>query len=157
GARRYAVAHQALLARLSEELRARPGSDDERLRPVLVGAYHHLEGAARQIDRGHVAVDVAGAEARRLLLEDLHELGAEYAVGEAGIVLDVGGDGELPARLGALDHGGLEVGARGIDRGGEPRRAGAEDEHAVQGHVHPRTVGVPQATTSSNHPCLWVP
>ncbi len=35
--------------------------------------------------------------------------------GKAGVVLDLGGDGELTAGLHALDDQRLEVGARGVD------------------------------------------
>ena len=49
---------------------------------------------------------------------------------EAGIILDVGGDGELAAGLDALDDDRREAGAGAVDGGGEPGRAGAEDEHA---------------------------
>ena len=49
-------------------------------------------------------------------------------LGEAGIILDVGGDGELAARLQAEDQDRLQIGARGIDRGGVAGGAGADDE-----------------------------
>src|SRR2546427_3773120 len=94
--------------------------------------HREAEGARREVGGGRVAVEVARPEARRLLLEDLHHLGAEDAVGEAGIVLHVGGDGELAARLRALDDYGAQVGARGVERGGQPGGAGAEDQHAVR-------------------------
>ena len=58
----------------------------------------------------------------------LHQPGTLDHVGEARIVLDVGGDGQLPARLQALDQDRLQVGARGIDRGGVAGRAGADDQ-----------------------------
>ena len=45
-----------------------------------------------------------------------------------GIVLDVGGDGELAARLDALDQDRLQHGARGIDGGGVAGGAGADDD-----------------------------
>jgi hypothetical protein len=54
----------------------------------------------------------------------VHQLGAEDALGEAGVVLDVGGDGELAARAGALEHERREVGAGGVERGGVAGRAG---------------------------------
>jgi hypothetical protein len=44
-------------------------------------------------------------------------------------VLDVGRNGELAARLVALDHEGLEHRAGGIDGGRVAGRAGAEDDH----------------------------
>ena len=47
--------------------------------------------------------------------------GPEDAVGEAGVVLDVGGEHELPAGADALDDDRLEVGAAGVDGGGQAR------------------------------------
>ena len=49
------------------------------------------------------------AEPGRLLLHLVHQLGAEDPVREAGIVLDVGRQHQLTARLEALQHEGLEV------------------------------------------------
>jgi hypothetical protein len=49
-------------------------------------------------------------------------------VGEARVILDIGGDGELAAGLGALDQDRLEHGAGGIDRGGVTGGAGADDD-----------------------------
>ena len=63
-----------------------------------------------------------------LLLHVLDELGALDAFGPAGKVFDQGGDGELAAGLVALEDERLEVGARGVDGGGEAGAAGAEDD-----------------------------
>jgi hypothetical protein len=60
----------------------------------------------------------------------LHQPGALDDVGEARIVLDVGGDRQLAAGLDALDQHGVEQGAGGIDGGGEAGGAGADDEAA---------------------------
>src|SRR5699024_2097706 len=49
-------------------------------------------------------------------------------VGEAGVVLDVGGDGQLPAGLGAGDHERFEHGAGGIDGGGVSGGVGTDDD-----------------------------
>ena len=55
-------------------------------------------------------------------------------VGETGVVLDLGGQHELATGDGAFDHEGLQTGARCIDGGGEPGRAGSDDDHLF-GHV----------------------
>jgi len=47
---------------------------------------------------------------------------------KAGEVLHLGGDRELAAGLVALQHQGLEVGAGGVERGGEAGGARAEDD-----------------------------
>ena len=49
-------------------------------------------------------------------------------VGEARIILDVGGDGELAARLAALDQHRLQHGARRIDGGGVAGGPGPQDD-----------------------------
>ena len=76
-------------------------------------------------------------------LELVHQPGALDRLGEARIILDIGGDGELPAGLHAGDQHGLQPGARGIDRGGIAGRAGTEDEKA-------RAVGVGQGSIPGN-------
>ena len=73
------------------------------------------ERAAVELDLDDDVVDDLGADVLGLRLHLVHEPGALDDVGEAGIVLDVGGDGELAAGLEALDHDRLEHGARRID------------------------------------------
>ncbi len=76
----------------------------------------------------------------RLLGHLLHEPGPLDDVGEARIVLDVGGDGELTARLQPLDHHRRQVRARGIDRGGQPGGTGTDDQDldvSVRAHGAP--------------------
>ena len=63
-----------------------------------------------------------------LLLHLVHQPGALDGVGEAGIILHLGGDGELAAGLDAGDQGRLQHGARGIDRGGAAGRAAAQND-----------------------------
>jgi hypothetical protein len=58
----------------------------------------------------------------------LHQPGTLDDVGEAGIVFDISRDGQLAARLHAVDHHGLQHGARGIDRGRVAGRAGSDDD-----------------------------
>ena len=54
--------------------------------------------------------------------------GPWIGVGEAGIVLDVGGDHQLSARLEAGEQQRLQHRARGVDRGGVAGGAGADDD-----------------------------
>ncbi len=135
------------------------------------------ERAAAEIDVDDVVGHDARAEVDRLLPHQLHQLGAGDAVlevrghqtatilgdgriqvcaqvagGKAGVVLDLGGQGELAERqravdavlLGdrALEDERAEVGAGGVDGGGPAGRAAADDDdffHAggigVQGSV----------------------
>ena len=64
--------------------------------PFLV-AGPDAERAAREVDARDVHRQDLRAEPLGLLLHLLHQLGAEDAVGEAGVVLDVGREHQLPA------------------------------------------------------------
>ena len=64
-----------------------------------------------------------------LRLHLLHQPGALDGFGEARIVFDFGGDGELAARLQTGDHHGLQHGARGIDRCRCAGRSASQDDH----------------------------
>ena len=78
---------------------------------------------------------MVGAESLRLLAELLHQLRTLDALGEAGVVLDVGGDHQLPHRHVARDHERLEVGPSGVDGGGEAGRPGADDRDLAAGGI----------------------
>ncbi len=72
-----------------------------------------------------------------LLLHLLHQPGALDDVGEARIILDIGGDGELAAGLDALNQHRLQHRAGGVDRGGVTGRPGADDDDLrVNGGSH---------------------
>jgi len=64
----------------------------------------------------------------RLLLHLLHQPRTLDDIGKARIVLDIRGDGHLPAGLEAMDDDRLQTRARRVDCGGEPRRTGSENE-----------------------------
>ena len=66
-----------------------------------------------------------------LLLHLLHQLGAEDAVDEAGIVLDVRREHQLSAGVQTLEHEGREVGAGGVQGGGVARRARSDHDHVA--------------------------
>jgi hypothetical protein len=66
-----------------------------------------------------------------LCLHLLNQPGALHRFTETGIVFDIGRDRQLPARLQALHHDGVQTGARAIDGGGQPGRPRTNDEHAV--------------------------
>jgi hypothetical protein len=130
-ARGHAVARELLLGRKPDPLGGGAGRDDERLGGVRVAAHLEPERMLREVDLGDVAEHERRAEPLGLLAEDLHHVRAHDAFGEARVVLDVGGDGELPAGLGAFDHDGRQVRAGGIDGRRQAGRAGAQDEHAM--------------------------
>ena len=141
-ARRHAVAEQSLLVREPEHARGGAGADDDRARAELALADPDAERRRREVDAVGVGGDELGAESLGLLAELDHQLGAEDAVGEARVVLDVGGEHELPARADALEHDRGEVGAAGVDGGGEAGRARTDDDDVVHlRHSRPSLAG----------------
>ena len=115
--------------RLEAELAgARAGRDDHRPREVLVVAHPHAKRPLGEVDLRHVVGQVLGAESLGLAPEVLHHLRAEDAARIAGVVLDVAGDHELAAEGDALDHEGVQVGARSVERGRVSGRAAADDD-----------------------------
>ena len=116
---RHAVALELLLRGQIEPARLRAGRNDQRVGKIdLAGIAGQAERPIAELDLGDVIGDDAGADMLGLLLHLLHQPGTLDDVGKARIVLHVGGDGELPARLDALDQDRFQHGARGIDRGG---------------------------------------
>ena len=73
----------------------------------------------------------AGADVLGLRAHLLHQPGALDRLGEARIVLDVGGDHQLPARLETRQHQRLQQRARRIDGGGVAGRSRTDDDHAL--------------------------
>ena len=122
---------QQLLGRQVQPARLRAGRDHERVAEIEVPPSPiRRNGRCGKVDLDDMVPHHLRADMLGLLLHLLHQPGALDDVGEAGIILDVGGDGELPAGLDALDDDRRHAGAGGIDGGGEAGRAGAEDEHA---------------------------
>jgi hypothetical protein len=68
---------------------------------------------------------------RAACFRKIHHLRALHAVGEAGVVLHVGGDRELPTGLPALDDERCEIGPRGVDGRREPGGARSQDDDLV--------------------------
>ena len=125
---RHAIAFEFLFGGQIEPARLRAGRDDERVGEIdVAGIADQLEGPLRQFHLVHVVGDDAGADMLGLRLHLLHQPGSLDDVGEAGIVLDVGGDRELAAGLHALNQDRLQHGARGIDGGGVAGRSRADD------------------------------
>ena len=130
---RRAPALHMLFGRQAEPLGLRAGGDDQRVGEILRAAVAgQPERAARKVDRGDVVPDDLGPDMLGLGLHLLHQPRALDDVAEAGIILDVGGGGELAAGLDALDDDRAEAGARGVNGGGKPGRTGAEHRHRVE-------------------------
>src|SRR2546426_1665147 len=123
----------------------RAGGDDEGLRAHLFLVEGERERTAREIHLAGRSRGELAAEPRGLAAEAVHQLRAEDPFGEAGIVVDVGGQHELAARhVGgiltgpSLDDQGLEVAARGVKGRGQPRRPRAQDHDPVLRLLHGR-------------------
>ena len=143
----HAVADQTRLVVDAEHQRPGAGGHDDRIGGVFVVAHPDFEGALGEVDAGHLLGEELGAEPLRLRPEVHHQLGAHDALGKAGEVLDVGRQHQLAARLVgrgrglALDDERGEVGASGVDRGGQAGRAGPDDDDVARiGHGDSRRV-----------------
>ena len=89
----------------------------------------HGVGELFEIHTVHVIVFDAAAELLSLLLHLLHQLWAAQAFRKARIVLHFIGNRHLAADLIAGDQEGVQVRARGIQTGRQPRRPAADDDH----------------------------
>ena len=126
---RNTIARQRLFARNAKPPRLRAGGDHhgfghEHIAAIGVAA----EGALAEIDLCDDIMDHGGADMLGLGPHLIHQPGALHGLGEAGVVLDIGGDGQLPARLQAGHQHGTQPGARGVDRGRVAGGAGTDDE-----------------------------
>ena len=131
GAGGDAVAEETAFGLESEHARGRAGGDDHRIGRQLEIADRHVERTRGEIHRVGVGGDEPGPEARGLVPEAHHELRAHDSFNESGVVLDLGGEHQLTTGGEPFDDHGLEVGARGIDRGGEAGRARSDDDDFV--------------------------
>ena len=132
---------ELLLARDGEPFRRRPRGDHHGPRLPDLVARPDAIGPCGEIDAGHVDREDLRAEPGGLLLHLVHQLRPQDPVGEARIVLDVGGQHQLAAGLHALEHQRLEVGPGGVERRRESGRAGPDHDHvpnvalAFRGHA----------------------
>src|SRR5690606_17212107 len=94
---------------------------------VFAGFSVQRKGAFGKIDLADPIIADLCAEALGLFAELLHQGGTHDPFREAGVVLNVGGYGELAARLGAVDDKGFKLRTRGIYGGGQARGARAEN------------------------------
>ena len=106
-----------------------------------------VKGRVERSTSRHVAADDLGAETLGLRANLRHQLGPVDAVPVARPVLDEGGQHQLPARFEPLDDERLEVGARRIERRGQARRAGSDDDDVAR-RRHDRPGSVDQTCLS---------
>jgi hypothetical protein len=122
------MADQRLFGGQAQPAGGGSAGDDERAGTDSLRSQIEGERSLRQIDRDQVSHSELRAEAGGLLFHVLDELGALNALRPAGKVLHQRGDGELAARLVALEHQRLQIGACGVDGCGEPGAAGTQDD-----------------------------
>ena len=113
-----AAAQQGPLFGEAEQARGSSRGDDKRLCLITLGAGGDHEGAFGKIHVGDDAGIEFRAESLRLFAHVFDQLVTHNAVGKAGEILDHGGERELPAGLVAVNHQRLQIGARGVNRGG---------------------------------------
>src|SRR4051794_14943388 len=136
GAGRDAVALEFLLRRQLQPTRLRAGRDDEAVHVIAVARIaFEAERPMRKIDLAYMVGDNFRSDMLGLLLHLLHQPGTLDDVGETRIVLHVGRDRQLAAGLDAQDQGGVQHGARGINRGGVARRPRADDDNLGVGDL----------------------
>ena len=138
GAGRDAESLEGVFRRQAEPARLRAGGKDHGLGQInLAAVAGQPERPLRHVERIHRIGDDFRADVPRLLFHLLHQPGALDHVRKAGIVFNVGRNGELAARLDALDQHRLQHGARGIDRRRITCRARADDDDlGVNGNGH---------------------
>ena len=89
--------------------------------PIALSIYPH-----------DIVVDELGAEPLRLSAHDVHQLRSEDRLGEAGIVLDLGRQGQLAAGLAPRHDQRRQVGPSRVDGRGQARGARPDDDHVPQ-------------------------
>ena len=134
-----ATAAELLLARDPELAVLGAHRKDHRAGPILVVAHVdlvHAAGLVGELDPRGLVGQEPRAEALGLVAELLHELRAHDPLGEAWVVLHVGGLLEQPAPEEPLDDEGLEVGARCVERCRVPGGAGSDDDDVLDAIAH---------------------
>ena len=107
----------------------RAGRDDEAVAsPERAAICGDAKGRLCEFSFNGDISDDLNADIARLFFHLLHEPRALDDISEAGVIFDIGGDGELSAWFDALEQNRLAQSARGVDSGGETGGARAEDQ-----------------------------
>ena len=137
GAGRQAVSEQLRLGLEAEHQRLGAGGHDDRVGDVLGLVDPDPERSLGEVDAGDLLVRNSAPKRDAWARKSAISSGPMMPSGKPGIVLDVGGEHQLPTgligrrRRLALDHERVEVGAGGVDRGGQPGGAGPDDDHVA--------------------------
>ncbi len=146
GAGRNARALQCSFALQAEPFGLSSGGDDQGLgQPHRPGIAGQPEGPGRKVGGYDDVIHDFGADVRSLFPHLVHQPRALDDLREAGIVLDVGGDGELAARRQSGEQGRAQQSAGGVDRGSVTGGSRSHDQTAdgarfgrVRGHGRAR-------------------
>ena len=135
-ARRHAVARQLAVGADVEPARRRAGGDDQRLgRDRAALGQRDRERTLAEVDARDVALPRISVPNRSRLLPHLgHQVRPHDAVPEPGPVLHHRRQHQLTAGLEPLDEQRLQVGAGGVQRGGQPGRARPDDDDLPVSH-----------------------
>jgi hypothetical protein len=128
------VADERALGRQAQEPRRGARRDDERRQRYSASLVFTVKGRVAGPPTCHLAAKDLGAEPLGLRAHLPHELGPHDAVAMPRPVLDERREHELPAGLEPLDHERLQVGARGVERGGEARGPRPDDDDVAWIH-----------------------
>ncbi len=90
-----------------------------------------LERTLAEIDAGHMAVPVFGAEPRRLLAHILDQLRSLNAFGKAGKVLHQRGERKLAPGFVTFQHQRFQVSPRRVERGRVPGTPRSHDNNVA--------------------------
>src|SRR5438034_5175574 len=142
GAGRDAVAQQAPFGLEAQHVGGGAGGDDERAGlDGSLASDGQDERRALEIHRRDIALQVFRAEPPCLGPHLLDQLGSHDGVVEARVVFYLGGQGQLPAGMHALDQQGRQVRPCRVDGGGQPRRPGPDDGDITYCHKRTLTQG----------------
>src|SRR4029077_10859169 len=113
-----AMADQFFFAFQPQQAARSPGGDDQSRRFIGIFSGDDLERALADVDFGYSSGFELRAEFLRLLAHVFDELRPHDAVGEPGIILNVGSEGKLAAGLVPVQNERFQVGARSVNRSG---------------------------------------
>src|SRR5579864_8656013 len=129
GAARHTSSPQAGFVVKTEPDGGGTGSDDYRVRSEFFVVDPDAQRRACKVNFGDVEVVDLGAEARGLLAKTLHQFGSHYALWEAGIVLDIGGQHQLAAIQPTGEQQRSKVCTRRVNGGCQTCRTRADDDN----------------------------
>ena len=90
--------------------------------------------AIAEVDAFHQVELDLGAEILGMLFHAFNQFRTAQAIGKSGIILDLVGDGDLPAKLTAGDNQRRQLSPGGVKRGGQASWSRADDDNTFLLH-----------------------